>query len=171
MSEASEVCKCRVAAIQSGFFPLVRGLAIEPIADHLTSLMVLMEECAYFFHEYWCPASTEEAVGFQHTRRKQLKMKMITLNYRNQAELLSELCELLRPVDNDVHSEAEKVLTLWMAADATILKIVPPPTCKLQPAWLSRLYESLNPLDQGNVDLTERADELRRRGGGHQGVL
>lgn len=58
-------------------------------------------------------------------------MKVIRLRYSQQPDLINGICDLIRPTGDQVDSESEEVLTLWVTPDGTIQRLVPPPRCKL----------------------------------------
>lgn len=58
-------------------------------------------------------------------------MKMVRLKYSEKPNLIHRICDLIRPLGDQVESESEEVLTLHVAADGTIARLVPPPRCKL----------------------------------------
>lgn len=75
---------------------------------------------------------TEKTKAGKLARRENLNMKVIHLKYGDHAELVDDLCDLIRAGGDKVNGEAEKVLRVWIAPDGAILKIVPPPACKLR---------------------------------------
>lgn len=87
-------------------------------------------------------------------------MKVIRLRYRDQAQAIHRILDLVRPLGDKVERESEEVLTVWIAPNGAIRGIAPPPRGVLNAGV--ELADCTAECDQVIEDAAEHLHELLR---------